>query len=138
MPIVVTGRHRPHEVVFLAFSAVVGAAFVVGLKPPGSLERLVEPWILWTWYLLLLASGVIGLVSFAIADPYRALVLERAAMIGQISAPAVYGIGLASTGNRSAIFVGAFVAAWAAASGWRLWQVNQSMRALRQAAGDPG
>lgn len=133
MPIVVTGRHRPHEVLFLAFSALVGAAFIVGAKPPGTLERLLPDWVLWTWYLLLLASGLIGLVSFAQGDPYRALVLERAAMFGQTAAPILYGIGLASTGQAAALFGAAFVLTWSAASAWRGWQINQGMRALRQA-----
>lgn len=133
MPIVVTGRHRPHEVVFLAFSALAGAAFVAGVKPPSSLEVLVPVWILWTWFLLLLASGVIGLVSFTRRDPYQALVLERAAMVGHIAAPAVYGLALLATGAATALFAGAFFAAWAGASAWRLVQVNQGIRALRQA-----
>lgn len=119
--------------VFLALSAIVGAAFVMGLKPPSSLEVLVQPWILWVWYLLLLASGAIGLVSFALGDPYRALVLERAAMVGQITAPAVYGLGLLATSNPAALFAGAFFAAWSLASAWRLWQVNRGIQALRHA-----
>jgi len=137
MPIVVTGRGRPHEAVFLAFSAVVGAAFAAGLKAPSSLEQLVADWILWTWYLLLLVSGVIGLASLVIGDLYRALVLERAAMIGQVAAPALYGLALLATGLATALFAGAFFAAWSAASAWRLWQVNQGIRALRQAGEEP-
>jgi hypothetical protein len=119
--------------VFLALSAVVGAAFVAGLKPPSSLEVLVQAWILWIWYVLLLVSGAVGLVSFLLSDPYRALVLERAAMLGQIAAPSVYGLGLLATGNTAAFFAGAFFAAWSLASAWRLWQVNQGIRALRHA-----
>jgi hypothetical protein len=133
VPVVITGRHRPHEVVFLAFSALVGAAFVAGVKPPSSVETLVPTWILWTWYLLLLASGAIGLVSFTLADMYRALVLERAAMFGHVAAPALYGVALLSTRAGTAFFAGAFFTAWACASAWRLWQVNQGIRALRQA-----
>ena len=135
MPIVVTGRHRPHEVLFLAFSALVGAAFIIGAKPPSTLERLLPIWVLWTWYLLLLASGLIGLVSFALNDPYRALVLERAAMYGQTAAPILYGIALASTGQAAALFAAAFVLTWSAASGWRAWQVGQGIRLLRHAGG---
>lgn len=131
MPIVITGRHRPHEALFLVFSAAIGLAFVAGVRPPGTLERLVPVWVLWTWYLLLLASGLIGLASFAIADPYRALVLERAAMVGQTAAPIVYGVALLATGEATTLFAAAFCATWSAASGWRGWQVSKSIKLLR-------
>ncbi|WP_229401905.1 hypothetical protein [Micromonospora okii] len=135
--IVVTGRHRPHEVMFLVLSALVGVLFVAGARPPTSLEQLVAPWVLWTWYLLLLGSGVIGLVSIALPDAYRALVLELAAMHGQAAAPLLYGLALLSTGSGAVGFAAGFCAAWAAASVWRGWQVWQGMRVLRQ-AGDTG
>lgn len=135
--IVVTGRHRPHEVMFLALSALAGGLFAAGARPPTSLERLVDPWVLWSWYLLLLGSGLIGLVSIALPDAYRALVLELAAMHGQTAAPALYGVALLAGGSRAAGFVVAFCAAWSAASAWRGWQVWQGMRVLRQ-AGDTG
>lgn len=130
--IVVTGRHRPHEVMFLSLSALAGLAFVCGVKPPGTLERLVDAWVLWAWYWLLLGSGVIGLVSIALPGGYRALVLELAAMQGQTAAPLLYGVALASTGASAAWFAVAFCLAWAGASGWRAGQVRQSMRVLRQ------
>lgn len=136
MPIVVTGRHRPHEVMFLGISALAGAAFVGGAKPPGTLERLVDPWVLWAWYLLLLGSGVIGLVSIALPRSYWALVLELAAMQGQAAAPLLYGLALLSTGVPAAWFAVAFCFAWTLASAWRGWQVGQGLRALRQAGAD--
>ncbi|NBE80300.1 hypothetical protein [Micromonospora rubida] len=135
--IIVTGRHRPHEVMFLVLSAAAGTLFASGAKPPTSLERLVAPWVLWTWYLLLLGSGVIGLVSIALPDAYRALVLELAAMHGQTAAPVLYGLALLAGGSGAAGFAVAFCFAWAGASAWRGWQVWQGMRVLRQ-AGDTG
>jgi len=131
--IVVTGRHRPHEVLFLALSTTAGAAYVAGLRPPTTLEQLVEPWVLWTWYLLLLSSGVIGLVSLVLADTYRALVLEQAAMTGQTAAPLLYGLALVASQNSAATFAVAFCLTWAAASVWRGRQVRQGIKALRQA-----
>ncbi|MDG4790363.1 hypothetical protein O7626_31340 [Micromonospora sp. WMMD1102] len=130
--LVVTGRHRPHEVLFLGFSAVTGAAFVAGAKPPGTLESLMDLWVLWTWYGLLLASGVVGLISFLLSDLYRALVYERAAMVGHVTAPTMYGVALLATGQATALFAGAFCLTWAAASGWRCWQVQQDIRSLRR------
>lgn len=135
--IIVTGRHRPHEVMFLVLSALAGTAFVAGAKPPSTVEQLVDTWVLWTWYLLLLASGVIGLVGIALPDTYRTLVLELAAMIGQAAAPAVYAVALASTGSGPAGLAIAFCIAWSCASAWRGWQVWTALRLLRQ-AGDTG
>ncbi|MBQ1064462.1 hypothetical protein [Micromonospora sp. C41] len=131
--IIVTGRHRPHEVMLLVLSALAGIAFVAGAKPPSTVEQLVDVWVLWTWYLLLLASGVIGLIGIALPDTYRSLVLELAAMVGQTAAPAVYAVALLSTGSGAVGFAVAFCASWASASAWRGWQVWTSMRALRQA-----
>ncbi|MFI2664895.1 hypothetical protein [Micromonospora carbonacea] len=135
--IVVTGRHRPHEVMFLALSALVGGVFVAGAKPPTSVEQLVAPWVLWTWYVLLLSSGLIGLASIAMADTYRALVLELAAMQGQTAAPLLYGVALLATGSAAVVLAAGFCLAWASASAWRGWQVWQGMRVLRQ-VGDAG
>lgn len=135
--IIVTGRHRPHEVMFLVLSAAAGAAFIAGAKPPTTLEQLVAPWVLWTWYVLLCGSGVIGLVSIAMADTYRALVLELAAMHGQTAAPLLYGLALLSTRQPGVAFAVAFFVGWSGASAWRGWQVWQGMRALRQ-VGDTG
>ncbi|MFG3639074.1 hypothetical protein ACGF3C_02220 [Micromonospora sp. NPDC047762] len=135
--IIVTGRHRPHEVMFLVLSTGAGIAFVAGIEPPTSVEQIVGPWVLWTWYLLLLISGVIGLISIALPNTYRALVLELAAMYGQTAAPLLYGLALLSTGVPAATFAILFFFGWSAASAWRGWQVWKAIRAVQQ-AGDDG
>lgn len=114
-------------------STAAGGAFVAGAKPPTTVEQLFAPWLLWTWYLLLLGSGVIGLVSIALPDTYRALVLELAAMHGQTAAPLLYCLALIASGVPAAGFAVAFFVGWSAASGWRGWQVWRAMRALQQA-----
>ncbi|TDB93484.1 hypothetical protein E1091_11840 [Micromonospora fluostatini] len=131
--IVVTGRHRPHEVMLLVLSAILGALFVAGAHPPTTVQQLVDPWVLWAWYLLLLGSGLLGLASIALPTTHRALTLELAAMYGQTAAPLIYGVALASTGSAAVGFAAGFCLAWAAASAWRGWQVWRSIRALRQA-----
>ncbi len=133
--IIVTGRHRPHEVMFLILSALAAGAFVLGAKPPTTVEQLVDTWVLGTWYLLLLASGVIGLISILLPNTYRALVLELAAMHGQTAAPLLYGLALLASGRPEAGFAVAFCLSWACASAWRAWQVWRAMRVL-QRAGD--
>lgn len=118
---------------FLIVSALGGGAFVLGAKPPTTVEQLFAPWLLWTWYLLLLGSGAIGLVSFLMPDTYRALVLELAAMVGQTTAPLLYGLALLASGVPAAGFAVAFFVGWACASAWRGWQVWRGMRVLQQA-----
>ncbi|WP_238432749.1 hypothetical protein [Micromonospora tarensis] len=119
---------------FLVLSAGGGAAFVAGAKPPTTVEQLFPPWLLWTWYLLLLGSGAIGLISIALPNTYRALVLELAAMHGQTAAPLLYGLALLSSQVPAAGFAVAFFLGWSVASGWRGWQVWLGIRAVRQAA----
>lgn len=131
-PVVVTGRHRPHEVWFLAFSAAIGVAFVAGIGPPGTVEQLMPGWVIWTWYVLLLISGVTGLASLVLRYPYQALVLERAAMWGQAAAPALYGLALLRFGH-TALFAVGFCVAWSAASVWRMVQISQELRLIRRA-----
>jgi hypothetical protein len=134
-PVVVTGRHRPHEVALLAFSVVLGLAFVVGAKPPGSIESLMPGWFRWGWYVLLLASGVAGLAGFfAIRDVYSALTLERAAMWGQAAAFAIYALAILVLGGWRGVAAGGLCVALAVASVWRLRQVGREIDAVRAAA----
>lgn len=132
-PVVVSGRHRPHEVMFLAYSALLGLVFVAGAKAPGSMEQLMPGWFRWTWYLLLFASGVVGVVSFAVRDLYVALTLERTAMFGQVVAFAVYALGIFVLGGWRGLAAGGLCVSLAAASAWRLWQVNREIRAVQRA-----
>lgn len=133
-PVVVTGRHRPHEVMFLVFSTLIGAAFAAGTKPPTTVEQLMPDWILWLWYGLLLASGAVGIISILIRCPFRALTLERAAMWGQTAAPLIYALALLSYGRAPAAFAIGFCLAWSAASAWRLWQVSREINAVSRAS----
>jgi hypothetical protein len=131
-PVVVTGRHRPHEVTLLAFSALLGMAFVVGARPPGSVEQLMPGWMRWGWYLLLLTSGTVGLASLAFRDIYTALTMERAAMFGQAAAFTMYGLAIFALGGWRGLAAGALCVALAVASMWRLRQVHRDLRLMRQ------
>jgi hypothetical protein len=132
-PVVVAGRHRPHEVALLAFSAVLGLAFVIGAKPPGAIESQMPGWLRWTWYLLLLASGVVGIVSIVLDDIYAALTCERAAMWGQSAAWSIYALGIFALGGWRGLAAGGLCLVLAAASVARLRQIFREMRLLREA-----
>lgn len=133
--VVVTGRGRPHEAFMLAASTLLGAALLAGATPPASVEQQLPGWIRWTWYLLLLISGSVGLAGLAWREPYVALVLERAAMVGQAAAPALYALALVGFGRWAALASGVLLAAWSAASAWRLVQVVREIRDVRDEEG---
>lgn len=132
-PVVVTGRHRPHEVALLGFSALLGLAFVVGLKPPGSIELLMPGWLRWSWYLLLLASGLVGVVSVLLDDVYAALTCERAAMWGQSAAWTIYALAIFALGGWRGVAAGGLCFVLALASVVRLRQIFRELRLLRNA-----
>lgn len=131
--LVVTGRHRPHEFAFLIYSALLGAAFLVGARTPGSIDLLMPGWIRWTWYVLLLGSGLVGTASFAVREVYTALTLERAAMVGQVAAFGLYALAIFALAGWQGLAAGGLCASWAAASAWRLRQIGQEMRLVRRA-----
>lgn len=136
-PVVVTGRHRPHEVALLAFSTLLGIAFVVGAKPPGSIEELMPAWLRWSWYLLLLVSGLVGIAGVVLNDVYTSLACERAAMWGQAAAFTIYALAILVLGGWRGLAAGGLCVALAAASAWRLRQVFAEMRSMREAAEGP-
>jgi hypothetical protein len=131
-PVVVTGRHRPHEVTLLVFCALLGVAFVAGARPPGSVEEAIPSWLRWTWYLLLLVSGTAGLVSLLLRDVYLALVMERGAMFGQAAAFTVYALAIFALGGWQGLAAGGLCAALATASVWRFRQVSRDIRLVRR------
>lgn len=133
MPVVVTGRHRPHEVVFLAYSALLGAAFVIGAKPPGTVEQLLPTWVLWVWYVLLLVSGAVGIASIPMRDLYVASALERAAMLGQAAAFAGYATAIFAVGGQRGVFAAGLCLSLAGASVWRMRQIRREITEIREA-----
>jgi hypothetical protein len=131
--VVVTGRHRPHEVTFLIYSALLGLALLAGAWPPGSIEQLMPGWIRWTWYVLLAGSGLVGVASFLLRDIYTALTFERAAMVGQVSAFGLYGMAIFVVAGWRGLAAGGLCLSWALASAWRWRQIVREMRLVRQA-----
>lgn len=130
--VILSGRHRPHEAMLLTVSLLLGVAYLVGAKPPGSLEQLLPGWMRWTWYALLAAGGALGLAGIAIRHPYQSLALERAAMWGQAAAWAMYALALAGYGRAQGLAAASLCAGLAVASVWRMAQIHHDLRALRR------
>ena len=61
--LVISGRHRPHELLLLVVSLATGLAYTVGAPPPTSVAALLPGWALHVWSSSLALSGVIGRAS---------------------------------------------------------------------------
>lgn len=134
--VIVTGRHRPHQVLFVGLSFVLGMAYTVGAPPPQSLAALMPAWLVHVWAIGLLASGVLGGVSLAIADrPERGLWLEAAAMLIGAGALVVALVAIFVFAGWRGLFGAGITAAWAGANLWRAWQIRRDLTAVEYGGG---
>lgn len=127
--VIVSGRHRPHEILLLAVSLVTGLAYTIGAPPPASVSSLLPGWALHVWSAGLLLSGVIGLTSVA-SRAYWALKIEASAMLIGAAALVWYSAAIATFGWRG-LFAGAITGAWAAANLVRALQIRRDLRLIR-------
>lgn len=123
--VVLAGRHRPHEILLLVVSVLIGAAYTLGAPPPGSLAALLPGWAVLVWAVGLAASGVVGLVGVAYS-----MRLEAAGMLLGAGALVWYAGAVAPFGWRAS-FACAISCAWAGANLWRAWQIRGDLRRPR-------
>lgn len=123
--VVVSGRHRPHEILLLAVQVITGLAYTVGAPPPTSVAALLPGWALLVWSTGLAVSGVVGLVG-VVWSPR----VEAAGMLLGAGALIWYAAALAPFGWR-ALLAGAISAAWAGANLWRAIQIQHDLRGTR-------
>lgn len=129
--IVISGKGRPHEVMLLVVSVLLGIAFLLGIKPPNSIESLMPTWMRTAWFLFLLIGGSIGLVGIWWRNKYTGLVLERFSMILLSAAAGMYAVAVISYGKTAAIAVGAILIAWSIACGVRATQITSDLKSMR-------
>lgn len=127
--VVVSGRHRPHEVLLLVVSLVTGVAYTVGAPPPESVASLLPGWALHVWSGGLLLSGLLGLAGIVLRRS-PAQQLEQAGMLIGAGALIWYSAAVSMFGWR-ALLAGSICLAWAGANAWRAVQLHQDMRAVR-------
>lgn len=123
---VVSGRHRPHEILLLVVSLVTGAAYTVGAPPPTSMAALLPGWTLHVWAFGLLVSGVVGLSGIATRRAWS-LQTEQAGMLIGAASLVWYCAAAAPYGWR-ALFAGGIAMAWAAANVVRAAQISRDMK----------
>lgn len=127
--IVVTGRHRPHELALLAVSAVLGGAFLVAAPPPTSVaSQMPHPYVV-VWASGLLVSGVVGLIGCLARLPSRrGLLLEMGGMLIQAGALLIVLAAVIAFAGWRGLFSGALIAGWVAANLVRVWQIRRDLR----------
>lgn len=124
--VVVSGRHRPHELLLLVVSLVTGVAYTIGAPPPTSVAALMPAWALHVWSAGLVASGVIGLVG-ALSRRSWSLQVEQAGMLIGAASLIWYTAAVVGFGWR-ALLAGAISVAWAGANVVRAWQIRRDLR----------
>lgn len=136
--LVVLGRSRPHEFLFLVFSLIWGVAYLIGAPAPTSMASVMPLWVVKTWAAGMLLSGVVGLVGvlFVRRSIERALLLEQSAMLFGAAALIMWTVTAFSFAGMRAGFAGGFAAAIAAAHLWRAWQIRNDLDELAAGAAE--
>lgn len=127
--VIVTGRHRPHEILFLALSVVTGLAYTFGAPPPNSLAALLPGWALAVWAIGLALSGAVGLVGIWLRRP-AGLHIEQGAMLLGTAALVWYTAGVIGLAGWRGLFAGGVSVAWAVANLVRAWQIQRDLRSV--------
>jgi hypothetical protein len=123
--VVISGRHRPHQLFLMAVSVVTGLAYTLGAPPPQSLAALLPGWALSIWSGGMLVAGVVGLWG-----AWRSLRLEQAGLLLGAAALIWYVAAVVPFGWR-ALLPGAISVAWAAANVVRAAQIRRDLRGGR-------
>lgn len=123
--VVVSGRHRPHELLLLAVSLVTGVAYTIGAPPPASVSALLPAWALHVWSAGLVVSGVVGLAG-ALTRRWWSLQVEQAGMLLGAAALIWYTAAVVPFGWR-ALLAGLISVAWALANVVRAVQIRRDL-----------
>lgn len=128
--IVVTGKSRPHELLLLAYGAIIGAVTLLGER--SSIALASPTWAVYAWSIGLVISGVLGIgASLWRTALVRALEIERGALLIGAGAILLYSGYILTVGSGWDQVVGAgMVAAWGAANIWRSWQITVDLHRI--------
>lgn len=130
--IVITGRRRPHELVFLALAVVLGLAYTLGAPPPASAASEMPPWLVHAWAAGLLLHGVVGLTAvFLPLQKDRALLAESGSMLIGAGTLVMAAASAFSYAGSAALLGGGLTLAWAIANLVRVFQIRRDLKSLR-------
>lgn len=131
--IIISGKHRHHELLLLAFSVLAGVAFLLG-APRSAVTQQLDETLVNVWAVGLTVSGVVGLLGcFWRNNLERSLLLERSGLL--IGAGAVLGFAMQvySVAGGRGLFTAGFYLAWALANVARSLQIGKDLRDMRGA-----
>lgn len=134
MIVLVTGRHRPHELLLLAVSVLLGVSYLVRVPAPQTLTATVPRGVVLLWAGGLVLSGIIGLTGCLWrGDITIGLGLERGALFMSTAALVLIGaVIIAATGMRG-LFSAGIVVAWGLANVVRCYQITKDLRLIAAA-----
>ena len=128
--VIVAGRHRPHELVFLGLSVLLGATYLLSAPPPASVVALMPHWVVDLWSAGLVFSGLVGLLAVLVFGRWleSSLLAEAGAMLVGAGALVLLATASISVGGRhTSIFGVGFIVAWALANLVRAAQIRREL-----------
>lgn len=128
--VLVASRHRPHEQLLLAYSALIGVVYVTTAPAPASLSATLPGWLLTTWAAAMAISGAVGLAGCWWRGE-RGLGLEAGGLLMNAGALLMYAAAVFTIAGMRALLPGGIVAAWAVADLWRANQIRRDLRSIR-------
>lgn len=130
--VILSGRHRPHELFLFGISVILGLSYLFGSPPPNSLAAELPAVVFKAWAVALLVSGGFGLFGCLAPARHReaGLQIERGALLINAGAVAIYTTVLFAFGGWRALGAGLIAAAWAAANIARAVQISNDLRAM--------
>lgn len=127
--VLLAGRHRPHEQLLLAYSALVGGVYLADASEP-AWSVVLHPWLFTVWAAALALSGLTGLAGCWWRGE-RGLGVELGGLLVNAGALLMYVASVFTYAGWRALFTGGLVAAWAGANLWRAGQVGKELRSIR-------
>lgn len=116
--------------VWVLFAFVVGGVGVLLGPPPTSVDALVPAPARIAWALVLLAGGLLGLMSEVVSDRVKGLILERAALVGVGGTALAYSAAVLFVAGWGGFAAGVLIASVGWASLQRARDVTRTLRAL--------
>lgn len=131
-PVVVfPSRHRPHEQLLLAWSALSGATLLIGAPEPASLAALMPGVVVTLWSAGLVVSGVAGLIGCWWRGE-RGQILEAGGLLIGAGALLMYAVAAIAAAGSRALFPAGVILAWLLANLWRVNQIRRELKAQRR------
>lgn len=125
-------RRDPRELMLLGLCLLSGLSYVAGGDGPSSVEEVMPGWLVYAWYVALVAAGVVGIVGNVWRGHLGTALLIRLA--GQLLAagPAgAYSVTALVFAGLPALYPAGIVLGFAGACLWTAKYLAEDVRILR-------